>query len=220
MVGVDQAGNVTVIKEGLSFTLDATAPTPTLLTTTSVNLGSAINLRSSELGNAYVINTTNSPTSLSSIPTDSKLIQSTSVISTTQTTTITMAGLQAGTYKLYVSDNYGNFSQASSNSFTVTEAFKLNQAYIKLPDGTKIPNNYEGYVNTSNGPVIAKMTWEFNAPFDIFESGYVINREGNNVNSSNDASSYTSNYEKVITKWGNGSSDWPFVLRVNGEGSK
>ncbi|MEK9739943.1 MAG: Ig-like domain-containing protein [Flavobacteriaceae bacterium] len=209
LIGVDQAGNISEFKTPLSFTLDATAPNGILYTTSTINQGTVINIYSNEIGTAYVINTSFSPTSITNIPTDDTKIQMVNVTSNIVSTTFSMDGLTAGNYKLYLADAYGNFSQGTTEYFTVGEAFKISEVYLLKNDGTKIKENTTFKASTSE---IYTLVYEFNAPVDFYEYGYIINRNttGRTNTPNSPDTSFTDAYTKIIDKNGAANSSWPY----------
>ena len=131
----DAAGNATT-STALSITVDATAPTPTVATI-SVTTSSGVTVRSSEVGTAYLVKSDVSVSSLTSITSagDSNFNQVTIATANTDTTMST-AGLVAGTYKLYVVDAAGNLSAVSTNTVTVAVAAAPTAATTGAPTGT------------------------------------------------------------------------------------
>ena len=131
----DSAGNATT-SAALSITVDTTAPSPTVATT-SVTTASGVTVRSSEAGTAYLVKTTVSVTNLTSITgaADDSMNQATIGAAATDTAMST-AGLLAGDYKLYVVDAAGNVSPASTNTVTVAVAAAPTAASTGAPTGT------------------------------------------------------------------------------------
>ena len=132
----DAAGNATT-SAALSITIDATAPTPTVATV-SVTTSTGVTVRSSEAGTAYLVK---SDISVLAIPTspgvaDDNFNQVT-ISSANTDTTMSTAGLVAGTYKLYVVDAAGNLSlAAASNTVTVAVAAAPTSNSTAAPTGT------------------------------------------------------------------------------------
>ena len=131
----DAAGNATT-SAVLSITVDATAPTPTVATV-SVTTSTGVTVRSSEAGTAYLVK---SDISVLAIPTspgvaDDNFNQVT-ISSANTDTTMSTAGLVAGTYKLYVVDAAGNLSALSTNTVTVAVAAAPTAASTGAPTGT------------------------------------------------------------------------------------
>ena len=131
----DSAGNATT-SAALSMTVDATAPTPTVATT-SVTTASGVTVRSSEVGTAYLVKTTETVTDLASITGAADNSMNLVAISTAGTdTAMSTDGLLAGDYKLYVVDAAGNLSLASANTVTVAVAAAPTAATTGAPTGT------------------------------------------------------------------------------------
>ena len=103
--------------------VDTTAPTATLTAATLPNTGSAV-VKSNETGTAYLVKTggTNAVTvtNLASITgaADSKF-NSLTISSSNTNNNLSLAGLEDGTYSLYVVDAAGNLSSAASTTVTV-----------------------------------------------------------------------------------------------------
>jgi hypothetical protein len=131
----DAAGNATS-STALSITVDATAPTPTVATS-SVTTASGVTVRSSEVGTAYLVKSDVSVSNLASITgaADNNFNQVTITAGATDTTMST-TGLVAGDYKLYVVDAAGNLSPASTNTVTVAVAAAPTASATTAPTGT------------------------------------------------------------------------------------
>ncbi|NBT55517.1 MAG: hypothetical protein EBT05_11785, partial [Betaproteobacteria bacterium] len=115
---IDNAGNTGALTTQ-AYTLDITAPTPTLATAILPNF-SSIYARSNEVGKLYLVNTSLNISSLASITAAAdNLWNSASVISANADTALSLSGLADGSYRLYASDVAGNLSLVSSNSMTV-----------------------------------------------------------------------------------------------------
>ena len=156
----DAAGNATT-STALSITVDATAPTPTVATV-SVTTSSGVTVRSSEVGTAYLVKSDVSVSSLTSITSagDSNFNQVT--IATTNTdTTMSTAGLVAGTYKLYVVDAAGNLSAVSTNTVTVAVAAAPTAATTSAPTGTTTFGSTLTNAVTFNGVPTPTLTYQW-----------------------------------------------------------
>ncbi len=115
---IDNAGNAGPLTTQ-AYTLDITAPTPTLTTAILPNTSSMF-ARSNEVGKLYLVNTSVVVTGLSSITSATdNLWNSANVISANADTSLSLSDLVNGTYRLYASDNAGNLSLVSSNSMTI-----------------------------------------------------------------------------------------------------
>jgi len=131
----DSAGNATT-SVALPITVDSTAPTPTVAAT-SVTTASGVTVRSSEVGTAYLVKTTETVTDLASITGAADNSMNLVAISTAGTdTAMSTDGLLAGDYKLYVVDAAGNISLASTNTVTVAVAAAPTAASTSAPTGT------------------------------------------------------------------------------------
>ena len=131
----DSAGNATT-STALSITVDATAPSPTVATS-SVTTASGVTVRSSETGTAYLVKTTVAVTNLASITGVADNSMNLVSIGTAGTnTTMSTEGLLAGDYKLYVVDAAGNVSLASANTVTVAVAAAPTATSTSAPTGT------------------------------------------------------------------------------------
>jgi hypothetical protein len=131
----DSAGNSTT-STALSITVDATAPAPTVATS-SVTTVSGLTIKSSEIGTAYLVKTTVTVTNLASITGAADDSMNLVAISAAGTdTTMSTAGLIAGDYKLYSVDAAGNVSLASTNTVTVAVAAAPTATSTSAPIGT------------------------------------------------------------------------------------
>ncbi|NDC61519.1 MAG: hypothetical protein EBZ60_05825, partial [Betaproteobacteria bacterium] len=115
---IDAAGNTGPLTKQ-AYTLDITAPTPSL-TTAILPSASSIFARSSELGQLYLVHTSVSVRNVASITAAAdNLWNSANVTSANADTPLSLNGLIDGNYRLYASDVAGNLSLVSSNSMTV-----------------------------------------------------------------------------------------------------
>jgi hypothetical protein len=131
----DSAGNAT-ISVALPITVDSTAPTPTVATT-SVTTASGVTVRSSEVGTAYLVKTSVTGTDLASITGAADNSMNLVAINTAGTDTVMSTdGLLAGDYELYVVDAAGNLSLASTNTVTVAVAAAPTSTSTTAPTGT------------------------------------------------------------------------------------
>jgi hypothetical protein len=117
----DAAGNLGNTKTQ-AYTLDITAPTVSL-TTAILPSASSVYVRSNELGQLYLVNSSLSVASLNHITSAAdNLWNSASVSTANADTALSLGGLIDGNYRLYASDTAGNLSVVSSNSMTVDSA--------------------------------------------------------------------------------------------------
>jgi len=157
----DAAGNATT-SAALSITVDATAPTPTVATV-SVTTSTGVTVRSSEVGTAYLVK---SDISVLAIPTspgvaDDNFNQVT-ISSANTDTTMSTAGLVAGTYKLYVVDAAGNLSlAAASNTVTVAVAAAPTSNSTAAPTGTTTIGSTLTNAVTFNGVPSPTLTYQW-----------------------------------------------------------
>ena len=137
----DAAGNVsTVVSNAEGWTIDTVKPTFTTAAAIINNAGHATVLTTSEVGNAYLVNTT----SIASLGTvteagiknigaadtaHDELWNTVAITATTSATDVPATGLAAGTYKLYVADVAGNLSSASTATITVDVALPTASAF-------------------------------------------------------------------------------------------
>ena len=104
----DQSGNTSVLSN-TSIVVDSNSPTATLSTTSTINDATEVSVQSTELGTAYLVNTsTLSVTSLTDITTAPDSKWNSVPISTINTSTsLSTSGLISGTYQVYAVDNVG-----------------------------------------------------------------------------------------------------------------
>ncbi|MFT6916406.1 MAG: hypothetical protein ACJAWL_002741, partial [Motiliproteus sp.] len=109
----DEVGNVSVASGAHDFTVDTTAPTATLNSTST-------KAQSSEVGTAYLVKSTVAVTSLADIlGADDSQRNNVAITAADTDTAISMTGLDEGDYVLYTVDAAGNLSEVSANSATV-----------------------------------------------------------------------------------------------------
>src|SRR5690606_3842358 len=102
-----------------SFLVDTTNPTAMVATATITDAGNAV-VQSSEVGTAYLVNTSVTVSDLASISgAAGNLWNSVAIGAANQDTNLSAAGLVDGTYKVYTADAAGNLSAASANTVTV-----------------------------------------------------------------------------------------------------
>ena len=136
-----------------SYVLDTAAPTPTVATS-SVTTVSGLTVRSSEVGTAYLVKSTVTVSNLASITGTANDNYNEVTISAANTdTTMSMAGLVTGDYKLYVIDAAGNLSSASANTVTVAVATAPSVTSTAAPTGTaSIDSRFTSAVTFSGVP--------------------------------------------------------------------
>ncbi|MBG9386530.1 FG-GAP-like repeat-containing protein [Caenimonas aquaedulcis] len=121
----DVAGNLSAASTG-SVVIDSTAPAATLASAALDNTGSAV-VRSSETGNAYLVDASVTVTSLASITGAADASWNTTPIASAGTdTSLSLAGLADGSYKLYTTDAAGNLSRASGGTVVINNTPGLN----------------------------------------------------------------------------------------------
>jgi hypothetical protein len=177
LVGVDKAGNISSLKEELSFTLDATAPSYTLNTSGPISKGAGIEVNSSETGTLYLVNSSYSPTNKNEISSfDSNKVMSFNMNDLKSglyypegnvSNIITTSNLIIdGTYNLYASDNYENLSTATSSITIGVSGLKILDAYIEI-DGDRYDLGSEIPVHDYSSSSQAKVVYQFSEKFKI-----------------------------------------------------
>ena len=116
----DVAGNVQdTLSSTATITVDTRTPTPTLTTGSGANTGNAT-VQSTEVGTAYLVKSTITVTDLASITGSGDTnYNSVSIATANSNTSLSLAGLVDGSYKLYVVDAAGNLSAASGTTYSV-----------------------------------------------------------------------------------------------------
>lgn len=157
---VDPAGNsgsgTQIFRVGRSgpAAVNTTAPTATLNAASIANNGSAI-VQSSEMGTAYLVRNTIAVTTLADITGAAvNLWNSTAIASANSDTSLSVAGLDAGVYKLYTVDAADNLSSVASNTVVVTNTNDANR--IDLTDASVI-----GDEGNLIAPVYVDGNWYF-----------------------------------------------------------
>lgn len=114
---------------------DTTAPTATLTAEAIANNGSAT-VQSSETGTAYLVKNTLAVTTLADITgaADAQW-NSVSIATANSATSLSVAGLDAGVYKLYTADAAGNLSAVASDTAVVTNTATTT---MDISDGTVV----------------------------------------------------------------------------------
>jgi hypothetical protein len=109
-----------LVADNTGYLVDTAAPTPTLTTGSSSNTGNAT-VQSTEVGTAYLVKSTVTVTDLASITGSGDTnFNSVSIATANSNTSLSLAGLVDGSYKLYVVDAAGNLSAAADTTYTVT----------------------------------------------------------------------------------------------------
>ncbi|MFT6916279.1 MAG: hypothetical protein ACJAWL_002607, partial [Motiliproteus sp.] len=109
----DKAGNVSAASGAHDFTVDTTAPTATLNSTST-------KAQSSEVGTAYLVKSTVAVTSLADIlGADDSQRNNVAITAADTDTAISTTGLDEGDYVLYAVDAAGNLSTVSASSITI-----------------------------------------------------------------------------------------------------
>jgi hypothetical protein len=131
----DSAGNIGATATQ-AYVLDSTVPVPTVATVVVIS-PTAVAVRSSEIGTAYLVKTTVTVSNLASITgaADDSMNQ-VAIAAADTDTTMSTAGLIPGDYKLYVVDAAGNLSLASNNIVTVAAATAPTATSTSAPTGT------------------------------------------------------------------------------------
>ncbi|MCS6767052.1 MAG: hypothetical protein MO847_11990, partial [Candidatus Protistobacter heckmanni] len=120
------AGNASTDSSSHEITIDTTAPTVTVTAASIANNGNAV-VQSSESGTAYLVKNTLTVNSLADITGAVDNQWNSVAIGTTNTdTNLSVAGLQAGVYKVYAVDAAGNFSAKASSTVVVTNTTSAN----------------------------------------------------------------------------------------------
>ncbi|MEN7538764.1 hypothetical protein [Aurantiacibacter flavus] len=125
VTATDDAGNVSAAGTQ-TFTLDATAPLATLTAGNGANTNEAT-VQSSEAGTAYLVNVTEAGTitQISDITSLDTQFWNSVDVTADSSTTLSLAGLMSGTYRLYTLDAAGNLSAASNETYSVTNTVDL-----------------------------------------------------------------------------------------------
>ncbi|WP_199221242.1 FG-GAP repeat protein, partial [Limnohabitans sp. JirII-29] len=117
---VDAVGNLSAASSQ-TLTVDTTAPTVTLGSSSVVTNTTSATVSSSEVGTAYLVNSSVSVTSLADITSQADGLWNSVAIGQSNTSTdLSLSGLSDGSYVLYTVDAVGNLSAASSQGLTVT----------------------------------------------------------------------------------------------------
>ncbi len=113
------SGKTTIVGGGAALTQDLTAPTASVTAATILSSGNAV-VQSTEVGTAYLVNTSVVVTNKASITgAADNNVNSVSITQANVDTNIAATGLVDGTYKVYVVDAADNLSAASSGTVTI-----------------------------------------------------------------------------------------------------
>jgi hypothetical protein len=126
---IDLAGNVGPESNVLTYYFDTIAPTATLTAGSGSNTGNAA-VKSNEVGTAYLVHTDVAQTIDLKVITNADGLKaitnaadnkwnSVDLVSANTPTSLSLNGLTAGTYELYVTDGLGNLGHDASQSYTV-----------------------------------------------------------------------------------------------------
>jgi VCBS repeat-containing protein len=160
-----------------TFTVDRTAPTPTVAAT-SITTAQSVNVQSSEAGTAYLVNSSVTVSSLASITGAADNLWNSVAITTANTSTaLSASGLTAGTYKVYVLDAAGNLSSASANSVTVSAPVSDSTA----PD-TSITSQPSSLINSRSA------TFNWSGSDNVGVTGYDYRIDGGSWTATTDTS--------------------------------
>ena len=102
-----------------SIVIDTNAPTATLTSATVLTSGNAT-VQSNEAGTAYLVKSTQNPSSVSDITSANGALWNSVSVTAGVSTSISAYGLTLGDYVLYTADSAGNLSPVSSQIVTVT----------------------------------------------------------------------------------------------------
>ena len=115
-----------------TITVDTGVPTATVTTAVIPNSASAT-IQSTEVGTAYLVNSSVAVTNLASISAAADNQWNQVAVSAANTATpLAATGLVDGTYKLYVTDAAGNLSAASANSVSISSVASLSNITLDL----------------------------------------------------------------------------------------
>ncbi|WP_199221240.1 S-layer family protein, partial [Limnohabitans sp. JirII-29] len=117
---VDAAGNLSAASSQ-TLTVDSTAPTATLGSSNVVANTTSATVSSSEVGTAYLVNSSVSVSTLADITSQADGLWNSVAIGQSNTSTaLGLSGLSDGSYVLYTVDAAGNLSAVSGQGLTVT----------------------------------------------------------------------------------------------------
>jgi hypothetical protein len=129
----DASGNTSAASTNFEVNGDTSAPTASVQTATMDGTGTAV-VQSTEIGTAYLVNSTVTVTNLASITgAAGNLFNSVSIASADTPTNLTASGLIDGSYKVYVVDAAGNLSGPSSNTVTIQDLTAPTISSVSVP---------------------------------------------------------------------------------------
>ncbi|MDP2902113.1 MAG: DUF4347 domain-containing protein [Methylovulum sp.] len=145
---VDSNNNLSTASTN-SVIVDTTAPTATLVSITPISDTGNASVKSSEVGTAYLVNSTVAVSTLASITSkDTGLWNSVAVTTANFNTNLPATGLQLGTYKLYTVDVAGNLSAVASSTVDVADTTKpvasVNTATMKNTANASVQSTEAG----------------------------------------------------------------------------
>jgi hypothetical protein len=149
VTATDAAGNAT--NQGVAITVtnvveagEITAPTATLTVASIAINGNAI-VQSSETGTAYLVKNTLTVSSLADITGAADNQWNSAAITTANSDTgLSVAGLQAGVYKLFTTDVAGHLSAAASNTVVITNTIDANRIDLSTAGNLIAPVYVDG----------------------------------------------------------------------------
>ena len=125
-------GAVANVSGSITDNDDLTAPTASVSESTITDAGSAV-VQSTEVGTAYLVNTTLTVTDVASITgADDALWNTASVATAVSNTNVAATGLDNGTYKVYTTDASGNLSNASAGTLTIGDTPMLSEVTLSV----------------------------------------------------------------------------------------
>lgn len=134
---VDSSGTLLSAASSNTVTVDTTAPAVTLAAGQHAGPGGNAVVRSSEVGTAYLVNSSVTVSSLANITGAADANWNSVSVSLASTdTNLSTTGLTPGTYKLYSVDTAGNLSAASSTTYTVDQPPTLSTISFTNSAGT------------------------------------------------------------------------------------
>jgi hypothetical protein len=122
----DAAGNANASAATRAITVDTGLPTPTLTSVGNIAVTGSASVRSTERGTAYLVDSTLTVSSQADILALADSQYNSVAITTANTaTTLALAGLASGSYKLYAIDAAGNLSAGTGNTIGVYPVVNL-----------------------------------------------------------------------------------------------
>jgi hypothetical protein len=155
---VDAANNLSAASAE-TVIVDDTRPAVTLQAAT-INANGSAQVRSTEVGTGYLVNSTRTPSSVADIQAllDNEW-NSVALPTADLNTSLNATGLIAGTYKAYAADGAGNLSAVSAGTVTVDNtAPVLDRAEIDPAAGTNLRVYFFEALNITNGPNLSQFS--------------------------------------------------------------